>query len=61
MSTQWQQLFRESQEEIVDLKKARTRYRKLLREVRNWMIEHGFSESLQEKIKETLQKDGRKK
>ena len=61
MSIQWRQLYEESRDEVIALKKEKTAYRKILREVRNWMIAHGFSERLQDEIKEILQSKGIKK
>ncbi len=61
MSMQWQQLYEESRDEVIELKKEKTGYRKMLRKTRNWMIDHGFSESLQDEIKDLLQSKGIKK
>lgn len=61
MSIQWQQLYEESRDEVIELKKEKTSYRKMLRKARNWMIDHGFSESLQDEIKDILQNKGIKR
>ena len=61
MASQWRQLFEETRDEVIELKKEKTAYRKMLREARNWMMDHGFSERLQNEIKELLQNKGIKK